>query len=434
VSGRIVFLKGRFRVKFQIASEGLGWADCTPKRPFLSKDFQSEAFPRIPLALSANFGECYTLKRKRLDFQLKWEPKAMHKALDRHLRSRSGNGFALAPGRLVCAALLALLLPVMACAYTVVLRSGRRIEIPSNFTVTKLTLTYEAAPGINVTLLMSSIDVQATERANNEPAGGLLKRADTQVVSGAATNTRARQPRRELTKQDIEAARRARSLSEQEYERRRVELGLPSLADARLKSAEETKRLAEAARQSSIDEAQAESYWRARSTQLRTEIMALDAQINYVRARLSEIPESPGIGTYTFITGGTPVFHGRYPVTRFPAVTGNPGFMRADTTGVQVSGSLIFGGAAQGRGQFGGRVAPRGFGRRGGGVGPGIIFPVGPVFASPYSNYDYAAGERALLISRLRELEAERAGYQARWQALEEEARRAGALPGWLRP
>jgi hypothetical protein len=355
----------------------------------------------------------------------------MYKALNRYLRSDSRNGFAGVTSRFLCACALALILPVAACAYTIILKSGRRIEIPSNFTVTKLTLTYETAPGINITLLMSTIDIQATERANGEPVGGLLKRADTQVRP-STTTTRARTPRRELTAQDIEAARRARSLSEQEYERRRLELGLPSLAEARRNSVEETKRLTEAARQSRIDEAQAENYWRSRSGQLRTELEALDAQINYVRTRLSQIPESPGPGAYGFIGGVAPIFPGRYPVTRFPAVTGNPGFMRADTTRTQATGSLIFGGAARGHVRFNAGVAHGIYGRRSG-TWPGIIIPADTVFGSSYSNNDYA-GERALLISRLRELETERAGYQARWRALEEEARRAGAMPGWLRP
>ncbi|HEV7842504.1 MAG TPA: hypothetical protein VGO69_02350, partial [Pyrinomonadaceae bacterium] len=256
----------------------------------------------------------------------------MHKALSEHLRGKRENGFALLAGRLACAALLALLLPIAVCAYTVVLRSGRSLEIPANFTVTKLTLTYQTAPGINITLLMASVDIEATERANNEPAGALLRRAQPpqqqQQATIHAANTRARPSRRELTARDIEAARRARVKSEQAYERRRVELNLPSLEDSRRNTEEETKRLAETARQIRLEEAQAESYWRARAGQLRTEMAALDAQINYVRARLAEIPENVGVGAYGFITGSAPFFPRQRVVTRFPAVTGNPGFMR----------------------------------------------------------------------------------------------------------
>lgn len=355
----------------------------------------------------------------------------MYQALNGYLRGLSRNGFILSVQRLVSVTTLVLLLSIAASAYTVVLRSGRRIEIPASFAVTKLTLTYESAPGINITLLMSTIDVQATERANNEPAGALLKRAEQPSIINAAAR-RPRPPRRELTKQDIEKGRAARQRSEQEYERRRIELGLPSLEETRRRTEEETKRLSEQARLSQIEESQSESYWRMRSTQLRTEIASLDSQITYVRARLAEIPEYAGVGTYGFVTGVAPVFPARHPRVRFPVVTGNPGFMRGNSTNIQGAGFLAFGGATQAQIQLNAGLSPRGFGRRGH-LAPGIIVPPGAFYGAPYSNYDYSS-ERSNLISRLHELEAARAGLQARWRLLEEEARRAGAQPGWLRP
>ncbi len=354
----------------------------------------------------------------------------MYKALNRYLRGLSRNGFTLPVKPLLCAAMLALVLPVVACAYTIVLRSGRRLEIPARFTVTKLTLTYESAPGLNITLLISTIDVQGTERANNEPAGALLKRAEQPTIKTAARS--ARPPRRELTKQDIERGRLARAKSEQEYEQRRKELGLPSLEETRRRTEEETKRLSESSRQSQIEESQAESYWRARSTQLRTEIAALDSQITYVRARLMEIPDYTGVGTYGFVTGVAPIFPARHPRARFPVVTGNPGFMRGNSTNVQGAGFLAFGGTTQAQIQLNTGLSSGGFRRRGH-LAPGIIVPSGTFYGTPYSNYDYSY-ERANLVSRLHELEAARTGLQARWRLLEEEARRAGAQPGWLRP
>jgi hypothetical protein len=63
----------------------------------------------------------------------------------------------------------------------------------------------------------------------------------------------------------------------------------------------------------------------------------------------------------------------------------------------------------------------------------GIIAPGLTYFGAPYPGYDYS-GERVNLINRLHELESARAGLQTRWRILEEEARRAGAPPGWLRP
>jgi hypothetical protein len=190
--------------------------------------------------------------------------------------------------------------------------------------------------------------------------------------------------------------------------------------------------LSETARQSQIEESQAESYWRTRSIQLRTEIASLDAQMNYVRARLAEIPDYAGVGTYGFTTGVAPIFHARHPRVRFPVVTGHPGFMRGNSANTQGAGFLAFGGTTQAQIQLNAGLPSRGFGRRGH-LAPGIIVPSGTYFGTPYSNYDFTY-ERSNLVSRLHELEAARAGLQARWRLLEEEARRAGAQPGWLRP
>src|ERR1041384_3311291 len=66
---------------------------------------------------------------------------------------------------------------IAASAYTVVMRGGKRIEIPSTFSVTNSTLTYEVSPGIQVTLATAAIDIPATEKANNELPGSFLRRA-----------------------------------------------------------------------------------------------------------------------------------------------------------------------------------------------------------------------------------------------------------------
>lgn len=338
---------------------------------------------------------------------MKREQMAMFQVLRGYLRIFGRNGFLRPAQRSIGALLLTLLLPVLACAYTVVLRSGRRLEIPSQFIVTRLTLTYETAPNINITLLMSSVDIAATERANGEPAGSLLKRVEKlSAINTASVQTRPQ--RRELTQADIEAARRARQKSEQDYERRRTELGLPSLAESRRRTEEETKRLSEVSLQIEAENTESEAYWRARASELLTAIAALDAQINYLQSSLAGMSNYSAAGSYAFITGSVPAFPLRRPVMRFPGVALRPGLTRGLNTG--------------GRGSFGGRaIATRGVG-----------FPSVAVIGVPFSNYNYSDNS-ANLVSQLYELEAERAGLQARWQLLEEEARRAGAQPGWLR-
>src|SRR5829696_4110897 len=65
----------------------------------------------------------------------------------------------------------------VANAYTVVMRDGRRVEIPNEFTVTNSTLTYEVGPGIQITIQVATVDVAATEQANGQPRGSFLLKA-----------------------------------------------------------------------------------------------------------------------------------------------------------------------------------------------------------------------------------------------------------------
>ena len=159
-------------------------------------------------------------------------------------------------------------------AYTVVMRSGRQVEIPNTFTVTKSTLTYETAPGIQITLQLSTIDVAATERLNNQPGSLSLNAAKPSTT--VAPQEPATRARRSITNQDLESYRRARL----EGERQRKELGLPSAEERRKETEEIEDRLVEQARtmrsQEELD------FWRSRTAQLEAQIGSLNNQVNDV--------------------------------------------------------------------------------------------------------------------------------------------------------
>src|ERR1041385_7333717 len=188
------------------------------------------------------------------------------------------------------AGLLILIAAITASAYTLVFRDGRRVEIPSEFTLTKVTLTYELSPGFNQTVLLTLVAIPATERANNEASGGFFKHnPEEQPQSAPAPIARARVT---LTNRDLEAIRARRIESEKLYEQRRVELGLPSLAESRERREAEEASMLDRARDKADLEARDQSYWRGRARELRSEIAANDAQINFVRARLGEVTPS----------------------------------------------------------------------------------------------------------------------------------------------
>lgn len=350
------------------------------------------------------------------------------------LRGGGLNGFMRRLKLLSASLFLLVLLPIAASAYTIILLSGRSMEIPSDFSVTRAGITYEHSPGLYVTIQMSSIDIAATERANNEAQGSLLRRAVEKPRASRPSATGGNTATRTLTDKELESVRRRREASEAVYERRRADLGLPSVEETRRKREEETRRINVLAAQADADKAQSESYWRSRATELRTEIAVNDAEINYLRSKLREASNYYPTVSFTSITPFPFVtrFPGRFPRPAFPnAPVGRPFNPGGVGRREPLTGTLRFGGGST-RGRI--NLNPRGsyagyarsaYGRRG-----IAVLPL-PVYA-PYG-YDQSY-EQSMIAARLRELEAERAGLQARWRLLEEEARRAGAPPGWLRP
>lgn len=332
-------------------------------------------------------------------------------------------------------------LAVMANAYTVVMRGGRRVEIPAAFAVTPTTLTYEVSSGIQITLLMSAIDVAATERANNEAAGSLLKRAQagssTTLALPAASDPVPRSGAAQtVTDRDLKAIKEKRRRSEIAYELRRKELGLPSLEESRQKAAAELAAMDERFARSKSEEAESESYWRERASALRIEMEALDAEIRYARQRLDETEPNFSSGSVGFVSEALPIggFGSPFGGSRFsqPYVNGAP------------RPNIVVSPRSGGRSGIG-------FGDRGNRrrifVNPGFsqfpyrdkrgfdnsVWPGTSAFGWPWQSNDFSY-EREGLVSRLDELMSARAALRVRWQHLEDEARRAGAQPGWLRP
>ena len=328
--------------------------------------------------------------------------------------------------RIIPALTLLLLLPVITEAYTLVMRDGRRIEIPDSFHLTQTTLTYETAPGIQITVQVRHIDQAATERANGEAPGAFSRRANLAPTQQSEPERTAPASSRTLTNRDLSEYARTREASERAYERRRRELNLP----ARARDQDDVA-LTRTAERLNEREAESERYWRMRAAALRAEIVSLDAEINFLRARLAETPEYPSLNATVISTNG---FFGAYPVP-FGLLTNRSHVGITHTAGAQIVGQINFGGGAT-RGVIGintGSVSGPTLHRvvvppRARPVAP--FFGVAPVIVYPYFNYP---SDRSLIIARLNELGAARAGFAARWQLLEDEARRAGALPGWLR-
>jgi hypothetical protein len=198
-----------------------------------------------------------------------------------------------------------------------------------------------------------------------------------------------------------------------------------------------------------VAERESENYWRERAAALRTEMAALDAELAYIRARLDEGPFAVSNGaiggwsglSFNTITRGVPFgnfgsgqFGNFGGSTSFPGrAPRRPNIFIAPRESSRVTARATFGGRGTRAEVFLNPGAVR-RGRRDG-VGVGGRFSTLPniaVFGSTVPAYDYSY-ERGALITQFNELAAARAGLNARWRELEDEARRAGAPPGWLR-
>ena len=319
--------------------------------------------------------------------------------------------------------MLFLALAISASAYTLVFRTGQRLEIPSEFELTRTTLTYEISPGFNKTILLNLIDVAATERVNHEAPGAFF----THKAEAEPANPEPR-PRavRTVTNSDLAAVRQRRVASEQAYEARRQELSLPTIAETRRRQAEDEASVREQIRETKLNNAREESYWRGRARALRAEIATVDAQIGYVRGRLNEVKEDslnnlvltdvypiqpnqpwglpyPNYPNSNFPNSNYPYPgypypnypYPNYPYPNYPYPNSPYGFPRA-------------------------RPIP--------GMGYPYPYPTVP-------NYnDASARQEGDLTNRLDDLITRRAGLAAQWHTLEDEARDARVPQIWLEP
>jgi hypothetical protein len=189
------------------------------------------------------------------------------------------------------ATLFFLLLPAAADAYTLVLRSGRQVNIPEDFRVTPAAVIYEASPGFSVTVWLANLDVAATERANAEPAGSFAKRIKQEPGDGAATpaqgdvKSERRAGPKVITNKDLEPSRLRREAQEEEYERTRRARGMPSKQELQRRIEEQDRRLRELSQESEAERAEAEL------ESVRSELVNVRQELNELGLSLSRQAE-----------------------------------------------------------------------------------------------------------------------------------------------
>ena len=315
---------------------------------------------------------------------------------------------------------LILLIAVAASAYTLVLRDGRRIEIPSEFILTRTTLTYEISPGFNQTFVLSLVDIAATERANGEPLGGFFKHRQDAIKPPATNSEPVRPAVKTLTNLDLDAVRQRRVESEQAYESRRKQLGLPTLEESRRRQDAEATEMREMARAKNEAEARDEAFWKGRARELRNEIAMVDSQISYLRGRVYDANQQ-AMQNRSWVTGVYPTWrNGRWPNGNFP----NGRYPDARPNGPIIGMGLpnIYG-------------SPNVYGYPGPYGYPGTYgyptygYPNGSINNNPPYSSDPVE-----LNGRLDDLLVRRQGLAMQWRQLEDDARDARIPQVWLEP
>jgi len=212
--------------------------------------------------------------------------------------------------RILFAALFLFLTVTVVDAYTVVMRDGRRVEIPNEFTVTNSTLTYDVGNGMQITIQLNAVDIDATEHANGEAQGALLMKATAPKTPVENVSQTRASVQRSITNADLEKFRRARVESEKEYEIQRQQLGLPSMEDRRREVEEIQDRTLEQVRSM---RAQEEAYWRTRAEAWRAQMSANEAQLG------RQVPDQVPFG-YSFgsVSGFSPFDGFGFGVTAGP--------------------------------------------------------------------------------------------------------------------
>jgi hypothetical protein len=283
------------------------------------------------------------------------------------------------------------------------------------------------------------------------------------------------QPIKTVTNTDLAAFRQRRIESERAYEKRRLQLGLPTVAESRRRQAAIEADFRAELRERSRADKEDERYWRTRARELRTEIAAVDNQLNYVRGRLNEVNEtastlSSWTSTYQIWPSYDPWGNGRRRGNRPRGnILGTQypyGFPNQNPSGYP--NQYPYGsypsqypyGSYPSQYPYGSYPSQYPYGSYPSQYPYGSYpsqYPYGYPSQYPYgypSQYPYgypqypygypsgpydnsreaAARERDDLTYRLNELLIKRAGLASQWQALEDEARDARVPQKWLQP
>jgi hypothetical protein len=286
---------------------------------------------------------------------------------------------------------LVVLLPLIANAYTLVLKDGRRIEVKEKYRIVSDVVIFTLPEGNRFSISLDKINISATELANGVESGAFVRNTTEpeKITDKETTNKTA------IVDEDPTLASRptARKITNSDFEKYRVrrEEMMKDVANRASTKAESTPPVSDPAAEKDAAflaqrrerEKNKETYWRGRSKALLTELRVQEEQI---AALEGEVENSRRIQTPPNVS-----------IYNAPAPYIYPG------PGVRIGGIPI-------------------------GIGGNVNSGSSVVVINQGQNNNGRSVQDRLMELRLRRQET-----IIRYQEMCEEARRDGALPGWLR-
>ncbi len=299
--------------------------------------------------------------------------------------------------RFIVAFSFVVLLPLIAQAYTLVLKDGRRVEVRENYRIVSDIGVFTLAEGNRFSVSLDKINISATELANGENEGTFIKNAaePLKITDKPVNNDKP------IIDQDPIASSRpiGRKITNSDFDRyrvRREEMLKDSTNRANAKAATQANTPAPVPNDNTErdtasflaehreKEKNREEYWRGRSRALLTELRVQEEQINSLQGQIEDSRRfQPPASTVSVYSAPAPYVY-PYP-------------------GVRIGGVPIGIGGQQSSG------------------GSVVII-----------NQDQGSRGRPLQ-ERLVDLRLKYQETLVRYQEMCEEGRRDGAFPGWLR-
>lgn len=274
---------------------------------------------------------------------------------------------------------------ISASAYTVILKDGRRLEVQENYRIVNDIAVFVLADGKRFSVSVNNVDIAKTEMANHQGIGEFVQRAGAPLpildsdVQTAKKETPVLKDKTAVARAKSPITRTLVNADFETYKQRRGDSKKDKEGKPETAESVEVATAVPAYSPLPVDpvlDRKSEAYWRERARPLLTEMAVQEELIGILQTQLSQLEANRGRGGQTYSAIQTP---------GGVVINGNGGYYNPGST---------------------------------------VLIP-----QNNTNGQDFETKVR----ERLMEARLNLTAVQIRYNALTEEARRAGVPPGWTR-